>query len=286
VTAVEHEIYEHAPVALVAVEVRFPGEIGGPVPPGVQHAFRESLGSDWINEQIQQPTLTVNVNGPQPFLPGVVGGLGGFAPGAILRFTVRDRSTAVSVTGGSVTVETTQYGNWPQFRSILKQAIVATSELLRPEGIVRAGLRYIDEVRIVPANDQTDWSDWLTSAVLAPAATSMAREDCPPVSWTGAAQYHIGEDRSMVLRYGPQPGQPGFAINPDGPIRRIGFASHGPFFLLDFDAFWQPASVPEWRSADLLEVFDDLRKPVRTLFDEIITPRLEEEVFQPVGTNK
>ena len=32
----DHEMYPNAPIALVTVEITFPGEIGAPVPAGVQ----------------------------------------------------------------------------------------------------------------------------------------------------------------------------------------------------------------------------------------------------------
>jgi uncharacterized protein (TIGR04255 family) len=107
----------------------------------------------------------------------------------------------------------------------------------------------------------------------------MAGAGWAPVTWNGAAQYAIGQDRHLVLRYGLQPEQPGFAVNPDGPLRRLGPRPTGPFFVLDFDAFWQPATIPTWGTGDLLGTYDQLRKPVRALFDEIITDRLVNEVF-------
>ncbi len=277
-TTDNHTAYRHAPVAMVAVEIRFPGEVGSQVPAGIQRAFREVLGEGWIAEQVQQPTFTVNVGGAAPMVPALVSGPR-FPPGVILRLTVRDRTMAVALTGGSLTLETTQYENWPKFRSILESAVAATAEVLRPDGVTRAGVRYIDEIRIDNLDKARGWNEWLSPAGLAPAAAEMAGEGWQPVNWNGAAQYEIGDDRHLVLRYGPQPAQPGFAVSPDGPLRRPGPRLVGPYFLLDFDASWQPSVVPEWANVDLLEVCDELRRPVRALFDNIITDRLITEVF-------
>lgn len=242
----DHVPYFNAPVVLVAVEVRFPGEMGALVPASVQPALHEVLGDDeWISEQVLQPTLNVNLGGAGPLASGAVLGSGGVPPpGTILRFALRDRTMAVALTSASVTVETTRYQNWPQFRTILEKAIRGTGELLRPEGVIRTGVRYIDEIRVHGVKDNADWADWLSPVALPPAADAMTRGSHPPVNWMGAAQYEIGQERFVVLRYGPQPAQPGFAVNPDGPLRRP--KPEGPFFLLDFDSFWQPAEIPRW----------------------------------------
>jgi len=256
--------------------------MGAPVPSSVQQALREVLGEGWINELVPQPTFSVNLASMSslgPLGPTMVGGGGAPPPGSILRLTVRDRTTAVAVTSASVSVETTRYENWPSFRSIVEKAVRSTGELLRPEGVIRAGLRYIDEVRVEDLAGNAAWADWLSPGALPPAAEAMMRAGHPPVNWTGAAQYEIGHERTLVLRYGPQPAQPGFAVNPDGPLRRIGPRRVGPFFLLDFDSFWQPSDIPRWEADSLLAACDELRRPVRSLFNEIITERLEAEVF-------
>jgi uncharacterized protein (TIGR04255 family) len=276
-----HVMYERPPVALVAVEIRFPGEIGAPVPSGAQRALGEVLGEGWVVEQIQQPGITISLGGI-PATPALTAGPGGFPPGAILRFAARDRTTAVALTAGSVTVETTRYENWPQFRLVLEKAVEATAKLLRPTGIIRAGVRYIDEIRAGNA-DGANWGEWLSPTVMPPAAEALRHTDWVPLNWTGAAQYQIGEERYLVLRYGPQPGTPGFAVNPDGPLRRPEPRPTGSFFLLDFDAFWQPSAIPEWNGPELIATCDQLRKPVRVLFDEIITDRLVTEVFDKKG---
>lgn len=276
--AEDHEMYPNAPVALVTVEITFPGEIGSQIPPGVQRALAEVLGDDWVIEPVMQPRLTFNLGGGQPILPQLPD-----LPGTtILRFTDRERGVAVALTAGTVSVETTRYANWPRFRTTLEMAVRATEKLLRPSGITRAGLRYIDEVRVAGV-DGTGWGGWLSPTVLAPASDAMAESGWPAVNWTGAVQYKIGEDRQLVLRYGPQAAQPGFVVNPDGPLRRPGPRPKGPFFLLDFDASWQPSVVPKWNSDILVETFDQLRHPVRTLFDYLVTAQLVEEVFKKKG---
>lgn len=275
-TAEGHEAYPNAPVALVTAEVKYPGEIGTPIPLRVQHAVSDALGDEWVVDPvvIPQPSFAVQVGG----MP-VMSQPAGFPTSSVLRFADRRKGAAVAFTGGSISIETTQYRNWPTFRLTLEIAIRAAEKLLRPSGITRAGLRYIDEIR-VEGVEGAGWGQWLSPSVLPPASPVMVAEGCPPVAWNNAAQYQTGDDRSLVLRYGPQSAQPGFVVNPDGPLLRPGPRPAGPFFLLDFDASWQPTSVPRWDSELLLSTYDELRRPIRKLFDEIVTERLEAEVFK------
>lgn len=277
----EHEVYPNAPVALVAGEVTFPGEIGSPIPSGARRALGEVLGEDWVLEQPPQPHVSLNIGGGQPFVPQPPG----FPGAAILRFADRQRGAAIALTGGSLSVETTRYGNWPKFRGTLETALRAAEQLLRPAGVTRIGLRYIDEIRVGSVEGH-GWGEWLSPTVLPPASEAMIGNGWVPVGWTGVSQYRIGEDRNLMLRFGPQAAQPGFVVNPDGPLRRPGTRPEGPFFLLDFDASWQPSSVPRWESDGLLETCDRLRRPIRALFDQLVTERLIEEIFKKGAGNE
>jgi uncharacterized protein (TIGR04255 family) len=111
-------------------------------------------------------------------------------------------------------------------------------------GVTRAGLRYIDEVR-APNGEGPGWAQWLPD-IMSPGLPELAAIGASPVAWNGAAQYRIGHDRSLVLRYGQQAAQPGLVVHPDRPLRRSGPRPVGPFFLLDFDASWEPQTVPAW----------------------------------------
>jgi uncharacterized protein (TIGR04255 family) len=269
-TASDHPVYENPPVALVVAEIKFPGEIGAAVPPSMRRALSDVLGEDWVIEQLQQsPSIAFNVGGPQAIATGL-------SPAAILRFATRDRTTAVALTGGSATVETTQYQNWPQFRSILEKTVQAVEKLLRPAGTVRIGVRYVNEVR-VGDRDGADWDGWLSPALLPPATQTLADAGWVPLNWAGVAQYRIGPEHYLVLRYGPQTGD--FIVNPDGPLRRPGPRPRGPFFLLDFDAYWEPPAIPAWDGTGVLETCDQLHEPVQVLFDQMVTDRLVADVF-------
>ena len=83
--------------------------------------------------------------------------------------------------------------------------------------------------------------------------------------------------KQLVLRYGPQYG---YVVNPVGPLRRPDPTAPGPLFLLDFDSFWEPPTIPRFDVDELLGTFDELCEPTRRLFDQVTTPRLVRDVFE------
>ncbi len=273
--------YPNAPVALVAVEITFPGEIGGQLAPALQRAVAEVLGDTWIMDPVQAQTrFTVNLAGPGAASPMVEQSS---LDSMILRFSDRQRGSAIALTSGSVSIQTTCYESWRTFRGVVSTAIALAGRLLRPTGVTRIGVRFIDEIR-VPEPDP-HWEDWLDPTILAPAFQMMSERGWRGSVWNGVAQYRIGEDnQNLLFRYGPQAG--GFVVNPDGPLRRPGTQPEGPFFVLDFDASWQPFTIPRWDAQELVSKCDGLREPIKVLFNDVVTPRLISEVFEREGDAK
>lgn len=268
-----HEVYPNAPLALVVVEVRFPGAAAVTVRPlsvTLQRAFRDLLGDGWVIESTKTQWVEV------AFGPG--GSISQPVQSQIVsRFTVRDRTRAVAITGESVTIETTAYTHYLDFRETVEKAIAAAAEILTPDGISRIGMRYINEIRVagIDGADPSAWREWFESSLLAPGLDQMKEKGFPATAWESAAQFHTGWDQKLVLRYGPRVGQ---IINPASPLRRPRPPEPGAFFLLDFDSFWEPSdSIPEFDRNAVIHVCDRLRSPIRTLFDLLVTEKLVRE---------
>lgn len=267
-----HDVYPNAPLALVAVEVRFPSAPGArSLPIAAQRSFRDLLGETWVIESQKAQTLEVEFGRSgqtQQHLQERV----------VPRFTVRDRTLAVAVTEESLTVETTDYRHYPDFRAVLKRTLLAAADILQPDGVARVGMRYIDELRVpdVTADDPSGWREWLDHSLLPPRMSAMTDKGFTPTAWEGASQYVTGVGRKLVLRYGARDG---YAVAPAGPLRRPAAPPPGPFFLLDFDCFWAPTDIPEFDPNMLIETCDGLRAPVRALFDLLVSDRLRDEVF-------
>lgn len=273
-----HEVYPNAPLALVAVEVRFPeAPSGRPLALPLQRSFRDVLGEEWVIESLKVQQFEV------AFGPGAPGGQT-VQHTIVPRFTVRDRTLSVAITDSSLTVETTNYRHYLDFRAVLERVFTAASELLRPDGVARVGLRYIDEIRVVgiEGDRPADWREWLDPSLLPPKLDKMVSEAFQPAAWDGAVRYVTGPDRSLVLRYGARQG---YAVQPRGSLNRLSAPSPGPFFLLDFDSFWEPQDIPQFDPAVLVGMCDVLRAPVRTLFDLVITEKLRRDIFMKEPAN-
>jgi len=259
------EVWANAPLALVALEARFPAPSTSPVRPPVQRAIRDRLGSGWVIEGGTQQTVEFAVGPGAASAPNI-------RTEDMTRITVRDRTRAVTVRPESLTVEATTYNGYADFRALLAAAFSAVEDVLEPDGLTRLGLRYIDEVRVPTEDGVADWASWMTPALLAPQADAFE-----PQVWSGAARYSTGEGRWLVLRYGPSEGP---LVDPAGPLKRPRRPLAGPIFGLDFDSYWQPDTIPAFSTPELLAAVDVLRGPARSMFDQLMTPRLVDEVFR------
>ena len=138
-----HEVYPNAPLALVAVEVRFlatPWE-ATTLAPAAQRTFRDILGDQWVLDPVKRQNVLVTFSSA-----GMVENKSQSV--TLPRFTTRDRTTAVAVTDTSVTIETTFYRHYPDFRGVLEAVFRATRDVLAPDGVARLGMRYIDEIQV------------------------------------------------------------------------------------------------------------------------------------------
>lgn len=268
-----HVVYPNAPLALVVVEVRFPSSsVGRPMPVPAQKAFRDVLGSDWVIESMKIQNVQIQIGIPgsgqqhvqQEAMPRFE---------VVPRFTVRDRTLAVVATDTSLTVETTNYQHYPQFRKVLGLAFAAVERVLHPDGVARIGMRYIDEIRIPSADDASSWRDWLDSSLLPPKMGIMGDAGYEAAAWEGLSQYAVDSGKKLVLRHGLRGGP---VVPSNGPLRRVRQPSPGPVFSLDFDCYWEPVDIPKFEPEQLLADCDELRQPARALFHSLVTDRLRE----------
>ena len=248
------EVYPNPPIALVAVEVRFPPVDGRAL--GLAHEHIAGLlGSDWIiqNEHVDELRAPIEPDGAPNFFSSIQ-----------RKIVHRKLRRVVTVQSESLTLEVTDYAGFEDFKALLVESASAVAEVLHPSGVTRAGLRYIDEITVTEADP--DWGAWLDPSVLPPVVDSKA-----PTNWNGAAQYRISADQLLVLRYGPSPTP---VVKPAHYPRRLG-APSGPVFVLDFDGSWQPDEVPVFDAEDVAATISKLRAPIRQLFDAVITEKLQ-----------
>lgn len=253
-------VYPNAPLVLVALEVRYP-ELAEPI--DVAALRREVRDILPIPGSQRQETITFGDSAPiveRKEFP---------------RLTSRDRTTALVVNNEALVLETTVYGGYEEHRRLIDRAITSVAEILKPDGVQRVGMRFIDEIRIPEVTEPPgDWGDWVTGGLLVPLAPDLrvGSQTLKPTTWQGTAAYDAGSGYAVKLRYGPQVG---FAVPPDGPTRRLSPPQAGLFFLLDSDGAWTPREeVPEFNPEGILEVCDTIHEPLSALFKMIGTERL------------
>lgn len=215
----DREVFPHAPLALVAAEIRF-------------------TDSARLRQQETRDAVVIALEDRFPFASPIQIVETNFALGSPpqiqQRVVVRNSASTESVTimSESLTYETTTYTHFDD----LLEAVTAACDALvaakvRP-AMRRVGLRYIDEVRVPePIADVRQWTKWIDERLVGP--LGIGPDDAPVTTTQSATTYDLGSGNGLNVRYA--------ALN-QGPIvvpqflKRPAIES-GPFFVLDFDGF-------------------------------------------------
>jgi uncharacterized protein (TIGR04255 family) len=186
----------------------------------------------------------------------------------------RDRLVSVTLARDGLTLETTDYPGWATFGALLAEVIGQLAATSRPDGVIRVGLRYIDEIRLpeAPATSR-DWAGWIDPRLLSPLTLL---DDEEPSTANVTLQY--GEPPGYVTVFRASPLSGGWTVNPDGPLRQPISLPGGPYFLLDTDASWADPSrrVPPFESDAVTTVFEELHARCHDLFEASITSDLRD----------
>ncbi|MCV7350120.1 TIGR04255 family protein [Mycobacterium parmense] len=254
----------NAPVALVTMEIRHPAT--DPLNESSSGELRRLL-VDYLPIERQAQDVAWGMAGGSP------------TPTAerFVRYVNRDNTLAASMKPQAVTVETTAYSNFEAMLEIVMRVIDARSAISTIVGVERLGLRYVLEVRVpVGVDGRVEWANWIAEPLLGPQRVAPA--GLTLTEWQGAAVYREAQPgKSMIVRYGPGMGQ---ALDQSYHLRRTLPAQQGPFFLLDIDSFWTPVgSIPEYNRNAVLTTFQDLYDPARTVFQEMLTSRLKDDLL-------
>lgn len=259
-------VFPNAPLVLVALEVRYPEPAEPVVVSALRRGVRDLLP---IPGNATQQTITFGGSAPvieQRDFP---------------RLTSRDGTTALVVSNEALVLETTNYDGYEEYRKLIERVTTAVADVLKPDGLLRVGMRFIDEIRVPGAQEPPgDWSPWIAPGLLVPLAPDLkvGAENLRPRTWQGVAVYDAGGGYSVTLKYGPQVG---YAVAPDGPTRRLKAPQPGLYFLLDSDGAWTPQNeVPEFSPQRILEACDTIHEPLSALFKAIGTEQLVSDVFK------
>ncbi|MCY4560064.1 MAG: TIGR04255 family protein [Chloroflexi bacterium] len=266
--------FPNPPLVLTVLEIRYPKlaeGFGESARRQMAEAVRDHLP---LLESVVEEQVNVSVEGPVPVASSIE-----HQQRTVPRFSTRDRATALLVKPDALVIETTAYAGWLEsFRPLVAEVLHAIERISQPNGVLRIGLRYIDEIR-VPSIESApgDWRGYIDKHLLAAADPGFIPASLRPSEWLGVVQYQTAPDSMLTVRYGPQSG---YAVNPAGPTRRRDPRPAGLFFLLDSDSSWHGATeVPEFRADWICERCDLLHRPVSEFFRIVVTDRLCDEVF-------
>lgn len=262
--------FPNPPLVLTVLEIRYPDIVGGLGDDerlGLKDALRERLP---LMESQAEEQFAVAIGAPVP---------ASVQRRIFPRFSTRERTTGLLVKQDAMVLETTDYKGWEEhFRPLVAEVVGALERVSRPDGVLRVGLRYIDEIR-VPGIETApgDWRGYIDEHLLAAADPDFIPSNLQPSVWQEIVQYRSTAGATLTVRYGPQEGH---AVDPHGPTRRKNPPPAGLFFLLDSDSCWlSDEEVPEFKTDWILECSDLLHEPAREFFKIAVSDKLRDEVF-------
>ncbi|OBF23804.1 hypothetical protein AWC13_19725 [Mycobacterium kubicae] len=261
------DVQPNAPVALVTLEVRHPAA----------DAFTESASRELKHLLVDYLPIERQA---QDLAWGMApGGQPAPTTDRFVRYINRDNTTAAALKNQAIVIETTAYTNFDSFLDLAMRVVDARAQVSSIVGVERVGLRYVLEIRVPAGVDgRIEWSNWIDEHLLGPQRLSPG--GLALTEWQGAAVYREAQPgKSLILRYGPGVGQ---ALDANYHLRRVTPVQGGQFFLLDIDSFWTPPTggIPEFNRDALVTMFRDLYGPAQSVFQELLTSRLKDELLR------
>jgi uncharacterized protein (TIGR04255 family) len=257
----DREIYPNAPLKLVAFELRYP----------TVRAFEADQGQQAIYDRLREDFPILGV---PPITTIEVGPSGSRQIGQGMRVLDRRRTRTVTVTDQALTIETSAYGRYEEFATLIEQALRAANEVGHLPAVVRVGLRYIDEIVVTGVESVEQWREYITDDLLAPGLV----EGYSTIDYRGSIGLQVADDNVVTVRFGVVDAP---VVDPNGPLR-IPDSPEGRYFLLDVDSAWTAPQEEflEFNIDSVLQRSESLHEPVRTIFERAIKPRLRDEVLR------
>jgi uncharacterized protein (TIGR04255 family) len=180
----------------------------------------------------------------------------------------------VTLGAQSLTVETTSYVRFEEFHERIGEVAAAVEELGEVSGLLRVGLRYLDEIRLPSAITTLDqWGEYVNQSL----TNGIGLVPGSPIQLVGMVETRIADGRGLVMRYGSQPR--GRLVDPNGPLRiPHSDPDDQPFFFIDIDSYWTAPEddLPEFDTATILTICDQLHGPTRETFENSISEKLRD----------
>jgi uncharacterized protein (TIGR04255 family) len=207
-------VFQSAPLVQVICQLRFPPilAIEATVPADFQGRIRSMF-----------PLLERGTAITLPQVPPELLQLFGAATGARpYLFLTEDRSTTLNLATDAISLTTTNYPRWPEFRRLLQEPLRALADIYQPSFFTRIGLRYSNAImRRKLHMEDTPWSALLRREILGELAIPQFEKNVDVANRTLQLKLPNGEG-GVVLRHGlgivtgaPQPPEPSYMIDLD-----------------------------------------------------------------------
>ncbi|MBX7237690.1 MAG: TIGR04255 family protein [Caldilineales bacterium] len=245
--------YQNSPIVEAVCEFRFaPGQPWDWTVPGLVY---DRLKDEFPKKR-QQNALQLQLRAEdQEIAQSIKGGV------ALMQFLRADESALIQVGPDLLTVNHAQpYSNWQTFRGMIERALDTYQNIVKPQGITRIGLRYINRIEI--PEHQVTIEDYLLATPRAPQTISQIF-----AAWAQRIEMPLPQVNGiLVLQSGSLP---------DPQQKKV-------IFLLDLDLFTAPSSehlpinlASDWierAHTEIEQAFEAcITDKTRPLFREVIT---------------
>ena len=244
------EVFANAPLAFVVCEIRFP------LAPRLVTDDSLIALTDAFTEVLPVPEEERTEDGGE----------------RRFRFLDPQRTVSVVVARDSLSVETTHYTEWAQFRGAVLRVIRTVAARARIAGVERVGLRYINEIRVPESiSDISRWRGWISDDVLGPLGVVPGYS---PESFQTITHLRGGPNQ-LIVRCAALVGS---GVVSDEPLRRRIAADESPFFVIDTDSYCDTPGeqMTAFAAEDLGSILDGLHQPLAALFHRAITEKSRE----------
>lgn len=241
-------LYETNALKLVVCQLRFP-VMHRFDEPGSLARFQEALEERYPRSAAEQRvTLTGGPNVPAPTT----------ATQQFWRFQGIDDGWSVAIGRDFVSLETTAYGRYEEFRERFGEVLDATLALgVRTRE--RLGLRYVDEIRHPEAKKPADWRRFINERLLGMVGGEELGHDVVQALQEIRLRE---EDGTLAIRHG--------YIGPDA------MDNGEPFYLLDLD-YYDDRPLP-MEVSQVLTQLESYHRAMHNVFETSITDDLREHL--------
>lgn len=258
-----HEVYQNPPLAMVVAEVRFTysPDLDSPT------ARVSALGELRKRLPALQPKTTTIIEAASPDAPANQRSF------EVLEARSTDEQTTVAIGAEMVAVAMSgqAYTKFetslrPLLEEVLRGITATAPELL----VVRAGLRYLDEIKVPnPPDDVSDWGEWIDPEFLR-GSNLVAGIGGHANAMRSVYQFEMSEGYQVMASWGTFFGTG--VVDPTHPFfNREAHPQH--MFVLDIDSSWTPgaARMASLQPDAMLTIYDRLHIPTYEIFEAIQT---------------